>query len=203
MAATPGAAEQDRRADARRNIAAILDAAQACLGGDPDASIGEIAKSAGVGRVTLYGHFGSRAELIDATFARVLAEADQALDAVDLAGDPRAALARLIGSSWRIIDRSRALLAAAQRALPAERIHELHDRPMRRVHALLERGRTEGVFRTDLPDTWLVATFYSVMHAAADEITAGRLDGQDASDVLATTLLSAFTPTTERLGATT
>ncbi|MDN5859903.1 MAG: TetR/AcrR family transcriptional regulator [Pseudonocardia sp.] len=198
MAATSAAAEPERRADARRNIAAILDAAQARLSSNPDASTGEIAKTAGVGRVTLYGHFGSRAELVDATFARVLAEADQALDAVDLTGDPRAALARLIGSSWRIIDRSRALLAAAQRALPAERIHELHDRPMRRVHALLERGRAEGVFRTDLPATWLVATFYSVMHAAADEITAGRLDGADAGDLLATTLLPAFAPIDDR-----
>ncbi len=200
MAATSGAAAQGRRADARRNIAAILDSAQACLSRNPDASIGEIATAAGVGRVTLYGHFGSRADLIDATFARTLAEADQALDTVDLAGDPRAALARLIDSSWRVIDRSRALLAAAQRALPAERIRELHDRPMRRVHDLLERGRTEGVFRTDLPPTWMVATFYSVMHAAADEITAGRLDGQDAGDLLATTLLSAFTRVTEHAG---
>lgn len=194
MAATPGSGDPERRADARRNIAAILDAAQACLSDNPDASIGEIAKAAGVGRVTLYGHFGSRAELVDATFARVLADADQALDAVDLGGDPRDALARLIGSSWRVVNRSRALLVAAQRALPGERIRELHDRPMRRVHDLLERGRAEGAFRADLPGTWMVATFYSVMHAAAGEITAGRLDGQDAGELLATTLLSAFAP---------
>lgn len=201
MVATSGAAEQERRADARRNIAAILDSAQARLSTDPDASIGEIAKAAGVGRVTLYGHFGSRAELIDATFARVLDEADQALDAVDLAGDPRAALARLIGSSWSVINRFRAMLVAAQRALPAERIRELHDRPMRRVHDLIERGRAEGVFRADLPGTWMVATFYSVMHAASDEITAGRLDDQDAGDLLTITLLSTFTPSDGEVNA--
>lgn len=193
MTAT-SAAEPERRADARRNIAAILDSAQACLAGDPDASVGEIAKAAGVGRVTLYGHFGSRAALVDATFARVLAEADQTLEAVDLAGDPRDALARLIGSSWQIVDRCRALLAAAQRELPPERVRELHDPPMRRVHELLARGRTEGAFRSDLPDTWMVATFYGVMHTAADEITAGRLEGHDASDILTATLLSAFAP---------
>jgi TetR/AcrR family transcriptional regulator, mexCD-oprJ operon repressor len=61
-----------------------------------------------------------------------------------------------------VIDRSRALLAAAQRALPAERIRELHDRPVRRVHDLLERGRTEGVFRTDLLATTLLSAFTRV-----------------------------------------
>jgi AcrR family transcriptional regulator len=53
-----------RRADARRNIAAILDAAVASLADNPDASMAEIAARAGVGRVTLYGHFKTRAELI-------------------------------------------------------------------------------------------------------------------------------------------
>ncbi|MBP2367407.1 TetR/AcrR family transcriptional regulator [Pseudonocardia parietis] len=200
MHATSSTVGQERRADARRNITAILDAAQACLSSNPDVSIGEIAKAAGVGRVTLYGHFGSRAELVDATFARVLVEADQTLDAVDLDGDPRDALARLISSSWRIVNRFRTLLLAAQRALPDERVRELHDGPMRRVHELLERGRAERVFRTDLPDTWMVATFYSIMHAAADEIAAGRLDAQDAGDLLVTTLLATFAPATEHTG---
>jgi hypothetical protein len=70
---------------------------------------------------------------------------------------------------------------------------------MRRVLELLERGRTEGAFRTDLPEPWMVATFYSLMHAAADEITAGRLGGEEAGHLLATTLRSAFTPTDGRL----
>src|SRR4051794_31235235 len=80
------------RADARRNIAAIMDAALACIVRDPDVGVGEIAKTAGVGRVTLYGHFGSRAELVDAVFARTVEEADQALSAIDPDTDPRLAL---------------------------------------------------------------------------------------------------------------
>src|SRR5216684_4659102 len=90
--AAPG---RERRADARRNIAAILDAALLCLARDPDASIADIAQAAGVGRVTLYGHFKSRADLIDAVLARTLEHADALLDAADLAGDPRVALGQL------------------------------------------------------------------------------------------------------------
>jgi AcrR family transcriptional regulator len=193
-------ADHELRADARRNIAAILDAAETCLATNPDASIGEIAAAAGVGRVTLYGHFSSRPALVDSVFTRVVARADRTLDAVDLGGDPREALARLVRSSWAVINRSRALLVAAQRALPPERIRDLHEGPMRRVLELLERGRTEGAFRTDLPEPWMVATFYSLMHAAADEITAGRLGDDDAGHLLATTLLAAFTPIDGRLG---
>ena len=51
-----------------------------------------------------------------------------------------------------------------------------------------------GVFRTDLPAPWLVATYYSVLHGAADEINAGRLSEEDAPWVITRTLLAAFTP---------
>ena len=181
-----------RRSDAQRSVAAILEAAQACLALDPDASTAEIARAAGVGRVTLYGHFGSRLELVDQTSARSMARAEETLDQVDLSGDARDGLARLIGSSWTLIARSRSILVAAQRTLPPERIRELHDRPMRRVQDLIERGQAVGAFRTDLPTTWMVATFYSVLHGAADEITAGRLDSDSAADLITSTILPCF-----------
>lgn len=50
----PGAT---RRADAQQNVERILDAAIDCLSRDSDASVVQIAQAAGVGRVTLYGHF--------------------------------------------------------------------------------------------------------------------------------------------------
>jgi TetR/AcrR family transcriptional repressor of mexCD-oprJ operon len=188
------ARERDRRADARRNIASILDAAQDCLGRDPTASIADIAHAAGVGRVTLYGHFASRAELVDAVFRRALSQADAILDAVDLGGDPRQALTRLVASSWRILDRHSVLLLAAERELPSEDVRAHHDGPMRRVQALISRGQRDGVFRADLPAQWLTAVFYSTMHGAVAEITAGRVRAADAARVISATLLAAYTP---------
>jgi TetR/AcrR family transcriptional regulator, mexCD-oprJ operon repressor len=182
------------RADARRNIAAILAAARQCLVRDPGASVGEIAKAAGVGRVTLYGHFPSRSELVDAVLADAIAEAEQGLESVDLTGNPGDALARLIGSSWQIVHQFRMLLAAAQRELPPERIRAHHAQPLRRVERLVRSGRRSGVFRTDLPTAWLVAVFYTTIHGAADEIAAGRLPAQDAPRAITAILLSAFRP---------
>ncbi|MBF6345465.1 TetR/AcrR family transcriptional regulator [Nocardia cyriacigeorgica] len=185
-------ATQAKRADARRNIAAILDAAQECLIADPDANITQIAERAGVGRVTLYGHFASRAELVDAVFTRVVVDSDRILDGVDLEGDPRAALRRLVAASWKIVDRYRSLLSAAQDHIPAERIRAAHDMPLRRVERLIERGRECGVFRDDFPVPWMVTVYYSVIHGAAEEIAAGRLTDAHATDLITATLLATY-----------
>lgn len=188
-----------KRADAQRNIAAIVEAATVCLSRDPSASTSEIAKAAGVGRVTLYGHFPSRTDLVDAVFVHAIEGGEAALGQVDLSGDPRAALGRLIESSWHLVDRFRSLLIAAQDALPAGRVRELHADPMVRVERLIERGRKEGVFRTDLPTTWLVGTMHSVMHGAAEEITTGRLTPDKAAEYITATVLAAFTAPGERV----
>lgn len=190
-----------KRADAQRNIAAILDAATECLSRDPAASTSEIAKAAGVGRVTLYGHFPSRAELVDAVFVHAIEGGEETLGQVDLTGDPRAALTRLIESSWHLVDRNRSLLIAAQDALPPGRVRELHADPMARVVRLMERGRSEGVFRTDLPTSWLVSVMHNVMHGAADEINGGRITPDKAAGYITATLLAAYTPPGEKTGS--
>jgi TetR/AcrR family transcriptional regulator, mexCD-oprJ operon repressor len=187
-------AARTRRADARRNIEAILDAAVACLARDPEASVVEVAAAAGVGRVTLYGHFRTRAELVDAALLSTIERADQILDATDTAGDPVDALTRLVASSWQIVSQFRNILLAAQRELPAERVRGVHDRILRRIQSLIERGQRTGVFRTDLPKRWLVSTAFSLMHGAAEDAAAGRLKVDQAAGLITATLLAAFTP---------
>jgi TetR/AcrR family transcriptional repressor of mexCD-oprJ operon len=188
------AAGQSRRADARRNVAAILAAAADCLARDPDTSMAEIAAAAGVGRMTLYGHFKTRAELLDTVLDGALAEAHEALDGVDVSGDPRDALARLVTASWLVVDRLRHVLTAAQRELPPERIRQAHDPVLGRVQELIARGRQAGVFRADQPEQWLTILAMNVMHAAAAEVLAGRLPAGRAPSVVAGTLLAALTP---------
>ncbi|MEV4623939.1 TetR/AcrR family transcriptional regulator [Asanoa sp. NPDC049573] len=191
------------RADAQRNIDAITAAAVDCLSRDPDASVNEIAKAAGVGRVTLYGHFPSRADLVDAAAVRAIADGAALLDAVDLDGEPRAALTRLVEASWQLVNRFRSLLLAAQQTLPPGRIRSLHSEPADRMLGLLERGQAAGVFRTDLPNPWLISVIQNVMHGAADEINAGRLDATDAADLISATILAALTPPGRRVPAPT
>lgn len=180
-----------RRADAERNIAAILQAGTRLLSADPTASVADIAKAAGVGRVTLYGHFPSREALVDAVLDHAVgvAEAVLADDSIDTAPAPEA-MAKLLRSSWEILDRHRRLFLAADRTLATERIRKHHDRPLRRVERLIARGQSAGDFRTDLPLTWLVTTFFSIIHSAAQERETGRLAAEEVEPVLIKTMLT-------------
>lgn len=184
-----------KRADAVRNVAAILDAAAFCLSRNPEASMAEISAAAGVGRVTVYAHFANRAELVDAATSKAILEGDEALDALDLlSGDPREGLVRLIRASWVSIVQIGSLMAAAAGTLTPERMLELHEGPARRVEQLIEQGRAVGEFRTDLPTVWLVGTLHRLMHGAATDVAAGHLNERDAATTIAATALAAFTP---------
>ena len=192
-----GTVPRAQRADARRNVAAILDAATECLARDPETSVAGIAAAAGIGRITLYGHFKTRADLVDAVLVQTIGHADSILEATDTGGDPAAALARLVGSSWQIVHQFRNILLAAQRELPADRIRGVHDPILRRIRSLIGRGRSAGAFRTDLPESWLITTAFSLMHAAAEEAAAGRVTADGAAPLITATLLAAFTPPAE------
>jgi TetR/AcrR family transcriptional regulator, mexCD-oprJ operon repressor len=183
-----------RRADARRNVEKILEAAVACLSRNPDASVSEIAQAAGVGRVTLYGHFGSREALIGAALTRVLDEGDQVLAGVDLTGDPREALRMLIEAGWLLTAQAGAVLDAARETLPPGRIQELHAKPAQRVEDLIRRGQSEGVFRADLPASWLTSALHHLMKGAAVDVSSGRLDHADAARFISETVLAAYAP---------
>ena len=184
-----------RRADARRSVAAILDAALACLATSPEVNIAEIARTAGVGRVTLYGHFPTKEVLVDAVVAHAITRADQALDAVDVdTGPAPAALARLAASSWQILNEHRQLMVAGLRHLGHDRMRAHHDQVIHRVRQLISRGQTAGEIRTDLPTDWLITTFYALLHAAADEVNTGRLDPAQAGHVVAATITATLRP---------
>ena len=194
MTTQPVTRAAPKRADARKNIAAILDAATECLARDPDVSVNDIAKAAGVGRVTLYGHFESRAALVAEVVDRVMSRSEEELAAVDLSGDPRDALARLIDTTWQITHRYGALVVAAEETLTHDQMREAHQRPMARVERLIKRGRREGVFRKDLPVAWMVSTIQSVVHGASVAVHRGDITGAQAPRLIRETVLSAFAP---------
>ncbi|MEV4537757.1 TetR family transcriptional regulator [Asanoa sp. NPDC049518] len=179
-----------RRADAERSIARIVAAAREALSRDPDATVDDIARAAGVGRMTLYGHFRTRPELVEAAIADALRSGEQTLGGLDLTGDARDALTRLLESSWTLVSESAALLVAAQKVLPEGRVRDLHADAAERMEELIERGQRQGAFRTDLPTAWLVNAVQYLLHGAAEEIRAGRLKTADAGGVVTATIQS-------------
>lgn len=184
-----------RRADAQRSVAAILDAAATCLRDDPHATMTAIARAAGVGRVTVYAHFPSREELLGAVVARAIDDLGATLDAAVADERPAdVAFRDLIRSAWASVDRAGRLLGAVQRSYDREQLRDQHAPALARIEQLIARGRRDGVFRTDLPLSWLMTITYALFHAAAEDIDAGRLRAEDAPQALEATLLPALAP---------
>ena len=137
------------RRDAVENRAGILTAARSTLAGDPRASVDDIARSAGLSRRTLYGHFEDR----DALIRELISSGAQRFNAIAVSvtdADSRIALARLAALLWR--EAAHVQVAAA---LALDEAHVEHTAealaPLRRMLAnLARRGQDDGSFRTDL-----------------------------------------------------
>ncbi|MCC3761819.1 TetR/AcrR family transcriptional regulator [Glycomyces sp. TRM65418] len=181
-----------RRADAQRSIDKILAAGLELYSSRPGVSVAEVAEAAGVGRVTLYGHFPSRTELAQALIERAFEETEAAWRDVDTSGAADEALARILRRQWNLMERNRNLRDNVVGDLSPQWLRERHDPILRRIEALLTRGQDDGVFRTDLPLSWMVTALYSLVHAASDEISAGRLTAEQAPEVLVASLGSLY-----------
>jgi AcrR family transcriptional regulator len=157
------------------------------------ASTTTVAAEAGVSRVTLYSHFPTRAALLEAVAERAVRRATAALAGARLdEGPPLEALDRLVAVAWDQLDAGGAITRAAEDQLTPDAMDRAHLALREPIGALLARGQAEGAFRDDLPQAWLVSSYFAIMHACGDEVRAGRLDPADAVGVLQPTLRSLF-----------
>ncbi|MBR8639572.1 TetR/AcrR family transcriptional regulator [Streptomyces tuirus] len=177
------------RADANRRR--ILDVALAELLRDPDASMDQIARAAGVVRRTVYGHFPSREALI----STLVDEAVQALSAAHAAGregvgDPAEAVARSVLAVWEIADRYRLLVALAQRTVTMQGIRERLTPVRDESIGLLQRGLDENVFVSPLPAPALAYVHEQTLFAVMEAVNDGLLTAQEAGRCAAVTVLT-------------
>jgi AcrR family transcriptional regulator len=190
---------QTRRADARRNIASILDAAVEELARDPEASMAAIAGRAGVVRATLYAHFPTREALIAEVTDLAIADATEALGAAAPEdGDPRAALERVLTAAWRTLSRYHALVAINARQ-PPERLRALHEPVAALLAPLIARGQAGGAFNAEVPAEWLLTVVLELVHAASREVTAGHLPEAIAQRALLASVAGAISPPAGRV----
>jgi AcrR family transcriptional regulator len=187
------AATRPRRADAERSIARILEATVECLSRDPDASMADIARQAGVVRATIYVHFPTRESLIAAVtrhavedVARVIASADPDR------GDPVEALRRVVSAAWKTLGGYHALVALNSR-LSHEELHHQHGSALGALEPLIVRGQHAGAFRADLPASWHMANLLALVHGAIAELSAGRIGDDLVEDALVGAIVGALT----------
>ncbi|GAB2693601.1 hypothetical protein GCM10027071_03680 [Microbacterium marinum] len=174
------------RKDAAANRLGLLTAAAHTLAHDPTASIDTIARAAGLSRRALYGHFDDRDALVRELIASGAERFNAIAEGVDDSGPAPVVLARLALALWE--GAAHVQFAAA---IALDDIHVGDTATVlvplrRRVLRIIERGRDEGTFRTDLS---AVTVSRLVEEAARTVIT--RLDGSrpDAADVAARAIL--------------
>jgi AcrR family transcriptional regulator len=158
-----------QRSQARANRARILAAAREELARDPEASLEEIARAAGVVRRTVYGHFPNRRALLEALAEEAVQALAAAAEAAFRPADPpTTALARLVVGGWPIGDRYRMLISLGRRDLGERVIHDALDPGRTAAVAIISRGQRDGVFADHLPPEMLNAAIEGLMLALLD-----------------------------------
>src|SRR6266699_2256059 len=181
-----------RRADAERSI---TDTALEALASDPDASMAAIARRAGVVRATIYMHFPTRESLLDAVMEEATGRVAEAIrQAEPDRGEPREALERVILATWRQLSEFHNILQINMRRLSAQELRRRHLPMTTQFIPLLERGQADGVFRSDVSATWLIAVVRAIVHAASTELQVGRLSEAEVEQTMLTTALAAVSP---------
>jgi TetR/AcrR family transcriptional regulator, mexCD-oprJ operon repressor len=185
-----------RRSDAERSVQAIVEAALAALASDPDASMAEIARRAGVVRATVYAHFPTRESLLDAVMEHATSQVADAIRAAEPErGEPQEALERVLLATWRQLGQFHSVLGINISRLSAKELHRRHLPVTTQFVPLLERGQANGAFRRDVSAIWLIAVIRAIVHTASTELQAGRISQAEAEGTMLTTALAAIGPT--------
>ena len=182
-----------RRATARRNAAAILDATERLLARRVPLSIVAIAAEAGVSRPTLYAHYKTIGDIVEAAVERSVIASQAAFEATQPESGPAPdALRRMVQASWSQLSRFEALARGAVEHLSPGALHRSHEAMMAPLRALVERGRHDGAFRTDLPADWLVTLYFALMHGAQEHTHSDGVSRDEALALLVRTVDDLF-----------
>lgn len=173
------------RADAVRNLDAVLQTGARMLAADPGVSIVAIAAEAGVDRRTVYRRFCTREALFDAIFAAKLSAMDEAVTAARLPDAPVAvALHRLVEGAIAVFRR----YPFDQELMHGQPAYAGVLKQRDRIETFLRRAVDEGVVRAGLPDGLAIALLYNTVTLLAlrfDDLEPGY-----AADIAVETLLT-------------
>ncbi|MBB4686880.1 TetR/AcrR family transcriptional regulator [Amycolatopsis jiangsuensis] len=162
------------RADARRNRARVLAAAEEAFAADGLAvPLDDIARRAGVGAGTVYRHFPSKEALFQAVVAERLEQyADEAQELID-AEAPAEAFYEYFPRVIEQASRNRAICEALGEAGGATYKAEVGERFRKNLTALLKRGQAAGIVRSDINGddlrAFIIAALAVERHSPGDQ----------------------------------
>ncbi|MFF9373767.1 TetR/AcrR family transcriptional regulator [Streptomyces griseoluteus] len=174
------------RADAARNLTAVLQAGARLLAEDPGTSMAAIAAAAGVDRTTVHRRFASREALLSAVFQAKLDSAEQVLDEARLTEAPvPVALHRYLEG---IIPVSRQWPVDTRRMMQKDpEADTRRQEQSARLDAFVRRTIDEGHLRPGTDAAWARAVLDGLVDTAAHKFPA--MDPPQAADLVASTFL--------------
>lgn len=149
---TPREAERPVRSDARRNRAALTEAAAAAFRDEGlDVAVDEISRRAGVGVATLYRHFPAKADLIRAVMDAVIDDLGAAAAAALAEAEPDEVLERFLAAGLDQQQQNRGFLEAiAQHGLDDEVREGLGRRMLDMLQPIVTVAHRTGTLRPEL-----------------------------------------------------
>lgn len=181
-------AETGVRARTRR---AILDAAIDTLARQPNASLGDIATAANVGRTTVHRYFPERSDLIDAISADALEKVTLGTERARVdEGSAPAALTRLCQEYFEFSDVFMLLFTMPDLLSREEWQKESEDD--RTLLSLVERGHREGTIDPAMSSEWVQQLVWSVLYSAWELVRGGSMAKHDALTLCLRTLTKAI-----------
>jgi AcrR family transcriptional regulator len=172
------------RADAARNLEAVLRASARLLAQDPSASIADIAEAAGVDRRTVYRRFESRDDLLQAIYRARLDALESVIEEARLDEAPFVVALHAFAEGGIGISRE---WPVDIRATVDPEIVRRRKVLNGRVAAFLRRAERQGDLASGLPEEWPLSLLQAQLRAVAQELPdlpAGR-----AADLVVETFL--------------
>ncbi|MBF8189672.1 TetR/AcrR family transcriptional regulator [Nonomuraea sp. K274] len=175
------------RADAARNLDAVLRTGARLLAEDPATSIAAIATEAGVDRRTVYRRFATREALLAAVFEAKLDSSQRVLDQARLVEAPvPVALHRYVEA---IVPVSREWPLDTRRMMRADPdANARREEQSGRLDRFVQRAADEGFLRSDVPPGWARAMLDHLVDTAAHQFP--RIEPPQAADLVVDTLLN-------------
>ncbi|MFE4371318.1 TetR/AcrR family transcriptional regulator [Streptomyces sp. NPDC056835] len=174
------------RADAARNLAAVLRTGARLLAEDPGTSLSAIAGAAGVDRSTVHRRFATREALLSAVFQAKLDSAERVLDDARLTEAPVAvALHRYVEG---IVPVSREWPVDTRRMMRADPAAQpRRTEQSKRLDDFLRRAADEGYLRPEVPLDWARIVFDELVDSVAHRLP--EIEPPQAADLVVDTFL--------------
>lgn len=189
------------RGPADRTRRAIINAATGVLARDSTASLGDVARAAGVGRTTLHRYYPDRATLVRALAEEAFHATELAIGASTLDEGPASdALRRLLYEMIALGDRFVFLLREPSLADDPQ-VDAAEARTTAVICGLIARGQSSGEFTSELPAAWIAEAVGSLVYGAWVAMESGTVPRANAARFAAATLLGGIL-TSDGSGAT-